>query len=323
MDEFEATSSDEDEEVITDTSDQDMVGELIYTGAYVPRERDNLDNEADVIEALEDHVLVRSFGFPIDMLITPWGNPMRAEYLAVVAAACKAADELATLTSDREVVKLIGWKGETPSKLSGFGVEILFHSAGVLQGVVEAVRESRKAAKPGRLVLPARQAATSTTRPAPRRMPSPNELKKPVGSDPFGRVLTAHGLAFRCVCGCRQLILESVAKVPPIGKMRERQNGSRVGSKDLWRHTFGERCIARFGRGLSLKETLRTMNNEECKREVASRTLRPDFRNVVGNGSATGSSGNGAPAWKLAKMAERTEKDRQIRSAMQSAGKKH
>lgn len=236
-------------------------------------------------EMLERHVLVRGFGFAIDSLITPWGNPMRAEYLAVVTAACRAARELADMAGKGEVVKMIGWKGELPSKLSGFGVDVLFRNAGILQGAVEAIKASRKReteakakVKPG-LVLPARQST-------PRVMTPATQLVKPEGSDPFGRISTASGLAFRCVCGCNVPVLESVAQVPPIGAMRDRMNGNRVGSKDLWRHAFGDRCILRFGRGYSLKEKMRQMMDEELKREAASRTMRPRFGDV-GNGGAT------------------------------------
>ncbi len=319
---YESWEEASDEEIEADSEeseyefDDDTVGEAVYT--------DRLSRLADAVNEIDDHVLVRQFGFSrTDLIMERWSDhprAMEADYLSAVTAACKAADELARLTDDREVVKVIGWNGETPSELSGFGVDLLFRSAGALQARVSEIVESRKpkaTVKPG-LVLPARKSASPASAPLILVIPS----VKPEGSDPFGRISTASGLAFRCVCGCGNLVLESVAQVPPIGAMRERQNGSRIGSKDLWRHAFGERCIRRFGRGYSLKETMRTMMDEELKYQAASRNLRPRFGDVVGNGGATGGSGNGAPAWKLAKMAARAEKDRQIRNDMQSAGKK-
>ena len=272
------------------------------------------------MEVLERHLLVRAYGFAIDSLITPRGNPMGVEYLSVVTAACRAADELGR----NEACRILEIK-DVGQALKAIGVDRLFRSAGALQARVAEIVRARTVVKvvakpaialPPRVVLPARQSAQS------KPLPAADMVVKPVGSDPFGRVRTNSGLAFRCICGCGGLVLESVAMVPPVGAMRDRQNGNRVGSYDLWRHAFAPSCIRRFGNGFSLKETMRTMMDGELKREAASRTLHPDFRSVTGNGGATGGSGKGASAAQLAKQAERAEKDRQIHSAMQSAGKR-
>lgn len=147
--------------------------------------------------------------------------------------------------------------------------------------------------------------------------------EKEPGADFLGRVeLKVNDkptLAYRCVCGCGTFVLESEAMVPPIPLMRDRQNGHRVGSLDLWRHAFAPACIRRFGRGFKLEETLLRMANAQAE--------RPDSRNVAGkrrddNEGAFGGSGKGAPAAQLARKAARAERDREIRSHMQSAGKK-
>ncbi|MFA4845282.1 MAG: hypothetical protein WC654_01855 [Patescibacteria group bacterium] len=298
----------------------DTVGEPIYSDRYAQL--------AEAVEIIENHELVRHFGFAADALIGSDGNALGTDHLAVIVAACKAADQLANLAGDGEVCKILGWKGQSPQKLSGFGVDRLFRNAGALQARVAEIVEARKpkvapkaitkvvSVKPT-IVLPTRQSA-SRSAPAPVTLVVPSA--KPVDSDGFGRVKTDSGLAFKCVCGCGGLVLESAAVVPPIGAMRDRQCGSRVGSKDLWRHAFGERCIIRFGRWFSLKETMRTMMDAECKREAASRTLRPRMGDVVGHGGAFGGSGNGAPQVQLAKRAARAEKDRQIRLAVAASG---
>ncbi|MBI5794289.1 hypothetical protein HZA87_04405 [Candidatus Uhrbacteria bacterium] len=307
----------------------DEIGEAIYTGGYdYHRPRDRFDDQADELK-IQNHTLVRKYRFKVTDILGVNGQLLGVDYLAVVLAACKAADEIADLAGNGEVCRVIaqasGWKGELPTRLSGFGVETFYRSAGALQTRVAEI----KARKPKHsvIVMPDRR----VVEPVPSQTPSRSKgapvilvvpTQKPEGSDLFGRVKTPSGLAFRCVCGCGNLVLEKVAVVPPTSAMRDRQNGGRVGSKDLWRHAFGERCIRRFGRGFSLKEKMNKMMDEESKREAANRTLRPRFGDVIGHGGAFGGSGKGPTPGQLSHQAARAEADRQLRLKMQSAGRK-
>lgn len=286
---------DEDGEVIYDSKmydgeieETDEVGSPIYDGVYVARKRDRYDDLADSLEAAQNHELVRKYGFKVMDLLGLDYRLLGAEMLAVVSAGCKAADELANLAGDSAVLKVLGWKNESPRSLAGFGVDLLFRNAGALQGAVEAIEATRRReaeakakAKPG-LVLPARK-STAPARNESRGLP-PAPTKLP-GTNSWGRISTAHGVSLRCVCGCGQLILESLAVVPSISEMRQRQV-SRVQAADLWRHVLTSNCARRFGvRFYSITETRERIqkDDEQWKANHAAFQKREQRRNTRSN----------------------------------------
>ncbi|MBI4435729.1 hypothetical protein HY630_03590 [Candidatus Uhrbacteria bacterium] len=215
---------------------------------------------AAAIESVENHPLVKQFGFAPDSLITAVDTDfpvaMGFEVLSITLAACNAADELADLAGPLEVCKVLGWTRLTPPALKDFGADNLFRNAGALQARIAEIKAARSRPAPAkvgikpRLALPTR---ASSTAPTPRALPPiPEEM--PEESDWLGRVTTDQGPAYVCTCGCGVRVLESMALVPPFEVMRDRQNG-RVKAADLWAHAFAPRCIRTWGRGFSLIET--------------------------------------------------------------------
>ena len=260
------------------------IEEVVFTCEGEERQPDELDSLTEAIEQIEGHALVTEFGFAPDVLVTRTSRgqlvAMGFETLAVVLAACQAANELATLAGDNEVTNVLGWTGKMPSALKGFGSDNLFRNAGALQARVEEIKAQRfrpaapspapaPKAKVGGIRPRASVQATAAGRPA-QTWPVP-EGKPPVL---FGIELANGHASLRCTCGCGALVLREVARVPSFEVMRERQ-GSRVQVADLWRHALTPRCASRLGlgRGFSFVETFDRAR--EAQAEAATRSAPP------------------------------------------------
>ncbi len=259
------------EELTLPTPD-DTVGDAIFTPAPMAEVEDKWTHLAVAIETVEQHPLVKEYGFAPDSLITDVGSDhpvaMGFEVLTITEAACRAVNELASLTNDREVAKVLGWTGELPKQIKGFGADRLFSHADAIQARIAEIRAQREAARSGGI-----QPRTSLKRDAAPAKPLPAlPTEKPVDSDWLGRVETTAGLAYHCTCGCKATVLEATAVVPPFEVMRDRQ-GSRVSGKDMWRHAFAPRCIRTWGRGFSLIESQKSAF--KAQQEAARRQPRP------------------------------------------------